>query len=115
MRYFLALCLLVATINHLIAGVKFGFLWDYGYGEQAYFFSRLFWGSLTVLDPLAACLLILRPKAGIISTLAIITLDVLHNSYYVALNHQWFESFYLFQCAFLTICYFCAFKIKEWV
>lgn len=113
MRYFLAICLIIATINHLVAALKFGFLWDYGYGEQAFLVSRLFWGSLTFLDPLAAYLLIAKPKAGIASTLAIITVDVLHNGYYVYLNHQWLEPFFVFQCAFLVISYLFAVRIKR--
>ncbi|MDT3249763.1 hypothetical protein QZQ97_02350 [Serratia sp. root2] len=113
MRCFLALCLIIATINHVIAGVKFGLLWDYGYGEQALLASRLFWGSLTLLDPLVAYLLIVNPKVGLPATLALITVDVIHNGYYVYLNNQWFAPFFLFQCAFLVIAWAFSFRIKR--
>ena len=75
--------------------------WDYGYGASAYWASRIFWGALTFFDPLAALLLFIKPRAGIILTAAIILADVAHNTYYVALNHQWLEPFYLSQVAFL--------------
>ncbi|MNG65904.1 hypothetical protein D4100_10505 [Serratia inhibens] len=113
MRCFLALCLIMATINHVIAGVKFGFLWDYGYGEQALLASRLFWGSLTLLDPLVAYFLIVNPKVGLPATLALITVDVIHNGYYVYLNNQWLAPFFLFQCAFLVIAWTFSFRIKR--
>lgn len=40
---------------------------------------RLFWVSLTVLDPLAAVLLALRRRAGIVLALAIILADITVN------------------------------------
>jgi hypothetical protein len=43
-------------------------------------FTRIYWTSLTVLDPLAAVLLFVRPRVGIVLTVAIITSDVLHNT-----------------------------------
>lgn len=113
MRCFLALCLIMASINHIIAGVKFGFLWDYGYGEQALLVSRLFWGSLTLLDPLVAYFLIVNPKVGLPATLALITVDVIHNGYYVYLTNQWLAPFFLFQCAFLVIVWAFSFRIKR--
>jgi hypothetical protein len=47
---------------------------------KASLFSTVFWDSLTFLDPLAAILLFIKPKAGIYLTLAIIIVDVLHNN-----------------------------------
>lgn len=100
-RVLFACCLLVATANHLRADVEHGFFWDYGYGNGAYWASRVFWGALTMLDPLAALLLFIKPRAGIALTAAIIIADVVHNTFYVALNRQWLEPFYLSQVAFL--------------
>lgn len=100
-RVLFACCLLIATANHIRADVAHGLLWDYGYGPSAYLASRVFWGALTFLDPLAALLLFIRPRAGIVLTAAIILLDVTHNSFYVALKQQWLEPFYLSQVAFL--------------
>ncbi|MBK5553877.1 hypothetical protein JFU49_26890 [Pseudomonas sp. TH03] len=100
-RVLFACCLLVATANHLRADFQHGFFWDYGYGNGAYWASRVFWGALTILDPLAALLLFIKPRAGIALTAAIIIADVVHNTFYVALNRQWLEPFYLSQVAFL--------------
>ncbi|WPX16591.1 hypothetical protein RHM58_21590 [Pseudomonas sp. 10S4] len=58
-------------------------------------------GALTILDPLAALLLFINPRTGIALTAAIIIADVAHNTFYVAVNQQWLEPFYLSQVAFL--------------
>lgn len=100
-RVLFACCLLVATTNHLRADFQHGFFWDYGYGNGAYWASRVFWGALTILDPLAALLLFIKPRTGIALTAAIIIADVAHNTFYVAVNQQWLEPFYLSQVAFL--------------
>jgi len=100
-RVLFACCLLVATANHLRADFQHGLFWDYGYGESAHWASRVFWGALTFLDPLAALLLFIKPRVGLALTAAIIVADVAHNTYYVALNQQWLASFYLSQVAFL--------------
>ncbi|WP_265535265.1 hypothetical protein [Pseudomonas saponiphila] len=100
-RLLFTLCLLAATFNHLRAAVDHGLLWDYGYGDDTPLASRAFWGSLSFFDPLAALLLWLRPRWGLLLTLAIIVLDVVHNSFYVAAHGQWLETFYLSQVVFL--------------
>jgi hypothetical protein len=100
-RVLFACCLLVATANHVRADIQHGFFWDYGYGDAAYWASRVFWGALTILDPLAALLLFIKPRAGIALTAGIIIADVAHNTLYVAVNQQWLEPFYLSQVAFL--------------
>jgi len=40
----------------------------------------MFWTALAFADPLAAVLLFVWPRAGLVLTTAIIVLDVLHNS-----------------------------------
>ncbi|MFH6564859.1 hypothetical protein [Pseudomonas kulmbachensis] len=100
-RVLFACCLLIATANHIRADFQHGLLWDYGYGDSAYWASRVFWGALTFFDPLAVLLLFKKPRMGIILTVVIILADVAHNTYYVALNKQWLEPFYLSQVAFL--------------
>ncbi|MGC5704014.1 hypothetical protein J4P02_27815 [Pseudomonas sp. NFXW11] len=102
-RLLFALCLLAATFNHLRAAFEHGLLWDYGYGVDTPLASRAFWGSLTLFDPLAALLLWRHPRWGLLLTLAIILLDVLHNSFYVAAHDQWLASFYLSQVGFLLL------------
>lgn len=97
-----AACLLIGTANHLYSGLYFGWLWDYGYGD-APLGSRLFWAALTVLDPVVAVLLLVRPRIRIACAAILILVDVLHNSVYVAANHQWLETFYLGQVGFLLL------------
>jgi glucose dehydrogenase len=58
-------------------------------------------GITYIFYPLAALLLFLKPRAGIVLTAAIILVDVAHNTLYVALKQQWLEPFYLSQVAFL--------------
>lgn len=99
-RALFAICLLAATFNHLRAIVLHGLLWDYGYGSSTALASKIYWSALTLLDPLAAVLLFVRPRAGIALTVAIIVSDVLHNTYYVASHGQWLASFYVAQVAF---------------
>jgi hypothetical protein len=99
-RAFFALCLLAATFNHARAISAHGLLWDYGYGDDAVFASRVFWAVLTLLDPLAALLLFVRTRAGLALTVAIIVCDVLHNGWYVARHGQWLAMFYVSQLAF---------------
>jgi hypothetical protein len=102
-RILFACCLFIATANHIRADVSYGLFWDYGYGPSTYLASRIFWGALTFFDPLAALLLFIKPRAGIVLTVAIILVDVAHNTFYVALKQQWLEPFYLSQVAFLIV------------
>jgi hypothetical protein len=71
-----AACLLVAGANHVRILLRHGLFWDYGGVGWA---SAAYWSSLTFLDPLAAALLFVRPRAGIIATVALIVTDVVHN------------------------------------
>lgn len=72
-----SIAMLSGTATHLLWVVNNGFLSE---NYKAPFFSMLFWDSLTFLDPVAALLLITRPKTGIWLTAAIITIDVIHNT-----------------------------------
>mgnify|MGYP001581228468 FL=1 len=72
-------------------------------GPSTYLASRIFWAALTFFDPLAALLLFIKPRAGIVLTAVIILVDVAHNTFYVALKRQWLEPFYLSQVAFLVV------------
>ena len=78
-RSLYALCLAVATVNHIRAIAAHGLLPDFLPSGTA-----VFWSSLTLLDPLAAGLLFLRPRLGIVLTAAIIVADVAHNLWFVA-------------------------------
>ncbi|MEQ5839227.1 hypothetical protein N0A02_07215 [Paraburkholderia acidicola] len=101
-RLVFAICLLAASVNHIVAVVQHGPLWDYGFGSRAPFASRIYWSALTLFDPLAIVLLFLRPRAGIVLTVLIIVSDVIHNTYYVAMADLWTAPFYLSQVAFLV-------------
>ncbi|CAN7767095.1 hypothetical protein LJR034_007462 [Caballeronia sp. LjRoot34] len=101
-RILFALCLLAATFNHARAVLQHGLLWDYGYGNKIALTSKIYWDVLTILDPLAAILLFGKPRAGIWLTVAIIVSDVIHNTYYAAMNDQWLEPFYLAEIGFLV-------------
>ena len=102
-RVLFAVCLLGATLNHVRADIEHGLMWDYGLGNRAVFASRIHWSALTVLDPLAAVLLFVKPRAGIGLTALIIFSDVIHNTYYVAVSDQWTNLFYLSQVGFLVL------------
>jgi hypothetical protein len=72
-----SICMLSGTATHLLWIINNGFLSE---KNNVPMISRLFWDSLTFLDPLAAVLLIIKPKTGLYLTAAIITVDVIHNS-----------------------------------
>jgi hypothetical protein len=72
-----ALCLAIGTCTHIAALI-------YGWNDRVPFASLIFWNSLTVLDPLAAALLFLRPRIGVVLTLAIMVSDVGHNIWAIA-------------------------------
>ena len=101
-RLVFAICLLAASVNHVIAVVQHGVLWDYGFGSRAPLASRIYWSALTLLDPLAIALLFVRPRTGIVLTALIIVSDVVHNTYYVAMADLWTAPFYLSQVVFLV-------------
>jgi hypothetical protein len=74
-----ALCLAGASINHVRALLSYGW-WRDGLALG----TAIYWDGLTLLDPLAAILLFVRPRAGIAMTIAIIASDVAHNLWFEA-------------------------------
>ena len=90
----------MGTSTHLAWVLKYGFLAE---EYQAKLFSKIFWDSLTFLDPMAAILLFLRPKIGLFLTLGIIIADVVHNNlvYYEELYFnsltisEWFTQYWM--------------------
>lgn len=78
-RVIYAVCLVGATFNHIRAVMAHG--WFPADLPQA---TAAYWASLTFLDPLAAALLFIRPRAGIAASLAIILSDVGHNLWFAA-------------------------------
>lgn len=81
LRAVFALSLLAGAWTHFRILAAHGLLWDYG-GVPG--FTRVFWTSLTFLDPLAAILLFLKPRVGLALTVGIIVLDVAHNAWFYA-------------------------------
>ena len=72
-------CLLAGTSTHALTVVQHGWAWDYGGGWPL--LTRLFWTSLTGLDPLAAGLLYAHPRSGVLLTAIIMLTDVAQNSW----------------------------------
>ena len=70
-------CMLMGSSTHIMWAIEHGLL---SKNYHANFFSMVFWDSLTFLDPLAAILLFVKPKAGVYLTLFIITADIIHNN-----------------------------------
>jgi hypothetical protein len=81
LRSIYAGCLAGATCVHVATHVQYGVL--LGALEARGFspFTRFFWSSLTLLDPLAALLMFVRPRAGLVLTGVVIVSDVAHNSW----------------------------------
>jgi hypothetical protein len=76
-----ATCLALATVAHVLVDWRFGVLLD-GLAPLGYPVGvRLYWASLVFLDPAAAILLFVRPRAGLVLCAAIIATDVLNNSW----------------------------------
>jgi hypothetical protein len=81
LRSIYATCLALATITHVLVDVRYGVFLA---GLESLGFPigvRLYWASLTFLDPAAAILLFVRPRAGLVLCAAIIATDVLNNSW----------------------------------
>jgi hypothetical protein len=102
LRILYALCLAGATIVHLIFhfqhGVLLGALEGYGYPLS----TRIFWSSLTLLDPLAAALLLVRPRVGLVLAASIIVADVVHNTWILQHLGNAPDAAYWAQIAFLA-------------
>ncbi len=71
-----AACLLVAGANHARILLRHGLFWDYGGVAWP---SAVYLSSLTIVDPLVAALLFVRPRLGIVSTIVLIVTNVIHN------------------------------------
>ena len=71
-----AACLLIAGLNHARLLAQHGLFWDY---DGLNPISAAYQTGLTLLDPLVAALLFIRPKAGIVATVVLIVTNVIHN------------------------------------
>jgi hypothetical protein len=75
-----ALCLAIGACTHIAGLIKHG----WSCGGDIPLASVIFWNSLTILDPLAAALLFLKSRIGVLATIAIMVSDVAHNWWVVA-------------------------------
>jgi hypothetical protein len=71
-----AACFLVAGLNHARLLFQHGLFWDYG---GLHPISAAYMTGLTLLDPLVAALLFIRPRIGIVATIVLIVTNVVHN------------------------------------
>lgn len=71
-----AACLLLAALNHARILLQHGLSWDYGGVGGP---SAAYWTSLTLIDPLVAALLFVRPRIGIPAAVVLIVSNVVHN------------------------------------
>ena len=74
------LCLAVGTYSHASVLVHHGLHWDYG-GKPIG--TVLFWSALTIIDPLVAVLLFIKPRLGIVALTLLMLIDVVHNSWII--------------------------------
>ena len=70
-------CMFLAGLTHIYSIIEKGFM---SYKKNTPIFLQIFWESLTFFDPLAAILLIIKPKIGLYLTLIILIIDVIHNN-----------------------------------
>ncbi len=104
LRIVYAVCLAGATCVHVATHVQYGqwlgALEGHGFSPA----TRFFWSSLTLLDPLAALLLFIRPPAGLALVGAIMVSDVAHNSW-ILIHFSWApDAAYWAQVFFFCFC-----------
>lgn len=100
LRVIYGFCLLAGMSTHAATIWQHGLFWDSGGGVSQ--FTRVYWTSLNVLDPLAAILLFVYPRIGLVATLAIISTDVAHNLWFFEHYHIPLNWVVGAQCAFLV-------------
>ena len=101
LRIVYAACLVGATCVHVATHVQYGVflgaLAGYGYSP----ITRFFWSLLTLLDPLAALLMFIRPRAGLALAGCVVICDVAHNSWILHHFARAPDAAYWTQVAFL--------------
>jgi hypothetical protein len=74
-------CLAGATCVHVATHLRYGVFLNALEGLGYSLLTRVFWSSLTLLDPIAGLLMFIRPRAGLALAVAIIVSDVAHNGW----------------------------------
>jgi len=82
---FQSICMLSAAGTHILWIMQNGF---FSLRNNIPIVSVVFWDSLTLIDITAALLLLIRPKAGMVLTMFVIIIDVIHNNIIVFLSGQ---------------------------
>ena len=77
----------------MLGGASTHIIWIFNNGIFSHntnhpFGSTIFWDCLTFVDIIAALFLILRPRLGVVLTLIIIIIDVIHNNLLLILYKQ---------------------------
>ena len=73
-------CLAVATYNHAVVLIHHGWGWNYGGMPIG---TIVFWTSLTLLDPMVAILLFLKPRPAVIMLVILMASDVANNTWVI--------------------------------
>ena len=102
LRIVYALCLAGATCTHVALHLRYGALLGGLEGLGIPPASRYYWSSLTLLDPLAALLMFIRPRVGLALAGGIIISDVAHNSWLWHRLGTALDAVYWAQVAFLV-------------
>jgi hypothetical protein len=100
LRSIYAICLAAGTPAHVLFDLRYGLLLT-GLEPLGYpLVVRLYWASLTFLDPIGVLLLIVWPRAGLILCVGIIVTDVANNSW-VCYLRSGIDMNYILEVAFL--------------
>ena len=99
LRVIYAVCMLAGASTHAAMLWQHGLFWDYGGVPRV---TQVYWTSLTFLDPLAAILLFVFPRVGLLAILAIISSDVTHNLWFFERYHVPFNWMLAAQGVFLV-------------
>jgi len=67
---------MLAALNHARILIVHGMFWDYGGVGRG---SALYWSGLTLVDPVVAVLLLVRPRIGVPAAAVLIATNVVHN------------------------------------
>ena len=74
------LCLAAGTYSHAAILLRHGWRWQYG-GKPIG--TVVFWSALTVVDPLVALMLFVRPRVGVVLLAVLMVSDAVQNTWVV--------------------------------
>lgn len=97
---------LIGTTTHTLDLITFGWL-PYDFRPLPW---NIYWTSLTVLDPLAAALIWVRERWGVVLGTAIMASNIAVNGYTLAIGYDAFFFPWLMQSAFGGFVFFTAWR-----